>query len=493
MNELIDILNNEEKQSSSYKKTIVTTIAYLIGVDKRFLDDDKKFEREKVTELTGNETANIIRSLCTLRTQFFKYYTKIYDARRNYRTIESLSEYLDIDCLKFLHAKGMEIANVTTEVTPAVYVSYINQYIQNNVDNIRDLFPEWVNFNYIRSLFLMPKGYSGKYGGFIKDKRAKVLDTIIKASISFFDNREVFPYQMFLTWNKDLSALSLGNILLNDLKFLTSLYKAFDDDFKNKKYVTNAAEEEKENIYEFLSNSAGTIVYVDCENADPYALAATLDNLGKGNLAKIKEIKLFDDENASTAWDCLCSIINIPVDHIEVERLLENKSRVDMKMMLSISNEFHENDIASAIIVSSDSDFWTAIEDLKRVKFYVFNERKKTSPKFTEALDMQGIPHCYMDDIAPSKKVQQFKAKVLSMGLESKIAEFNETGNFWPININSLLDELFFDAKISAQSEQELEKEKQAFFDKHLKNGLKIKPVTECGEWKLEMQLQISK
>ena len=89
-------------------------------------------------------------------------------------------------------------------------------------------------------------------------------------------------------------------------------------------------------------------------------------------------INLFDDVHTSSAWDYISDIIDIPVEHFETERVLENKSLVDMSMALQISKEYYENDVKSAILVSSDSDFWGLIKQLPRARFLVLNEFRKT-------------------------------------------------------------------------------------------------------------------
>ena len=220
---------------------------------------------------------------------------------------------------------------------------------------------------------------------------------------------------------------------------------------------------------------------------DPYAFAAALMNLNPEHLAKIKIINLYDDVNASTAWDYISKIVNIPVEHHNVERVLDNKSLVDMSMALDISKEYYENDVDGALLVSSDSDFWAAIEKLDKVRFFVFKEFKKTSHTVIEKLDSNEISHCYLSDFAQDK-VQSFKSEVLYLGLESRVREFNETGYF-PTDVYGLVDELFWEAYIK-EEEGQLKREKEVFFNKYLKNGLVIKPTNESGVMKFKIELK---
>ena len=173
---------------------------------------------------------------------------------------------------------------------------------------------------------------------------------------------------MYIYWPYDFREND-GNILYNDLKFLKMLYGANNDHFTAEKYVIDAKIASKEDIYKFVNEAMNIVVYVDCENVDPYAFAAALRNLDEENLSKISVINLYDDVNASSAWDYISEIIDIPVEHYDVDRVLENKSLVDLAMALDISKEYYENDIDSAILVSSDSDFWAVIEKLDKIKF----------------------------------------------------------------------------------------------------------------------------
>lgn len=487
--EMKELLSDEEKGNAfeNYRKNIVSKIAYLIGVPDEKLANDSKFVIEEVDGLKQNESATIIRHLCILRTQFFANYLNIKNARCNFRRIDELNEYLSIESIKYLRSKGIEIASVSDKTNPAVNIAYINQYIQDNIDKIGDIIPDWVKFKYIKALFLMPRGYAGKNGEFLKRDYSKIANTIVETSKAYANQRNDYPYQMYITWPVNFREAD-GNILYNDLKFLKMLYGANNDHFTAKKYVVDAKISLKEDIYKFVNEAMNIEVYVDCENVDPYAFAATLKNLDEDNLAKIKSINLYDDINASTAWDYISEIIDIPVEHIETERVLENKSLVDMAMALDISKEYYECDVESAILVSSDSDFWAVIEKLDKVRFFVLNEQGKTSSTIIDVLDKHAVPHCYMSDFAQDV-IQSFKSEVLYLGLESRVREFNETGTFMPLNIDELIDELFAEAYIIVE-ESQLKKEKESFYNKYLKNGLLVKPFNKDGILKLQIELK---
>ena len=196
---------------------------------------------------------------------------------------------------------------------------------------------------------------------------------------------------------------------------------------------------------------------------------------------------LYDDVHTSTAWDYITDIMAIPVVKKDIERVLDNKSLVDITMTAGVCEEYYRNDMESIILASSDSDFWGLIKQLPRARFLVLNEFRKTSGAIIEQLDKYNIMHCYMSDFAQDT-VQKFKSDVLYLGLVERIKHFNETGEFGSLDVNELLQQLFYDANIIG-AEGQVKKEKDAFFNKYLKNGLLIKPVLENGTLRFKIEM----
>lgn len=470
----------------NYRKTIVTTIAFLIGVPQEKVTIENRFDITEFEKLKTDDNATIIRNLCKLRTQFFRNYKNIDDAKKfQMRPLESMSEYLDIDAIKYLRNKNIEV-NISNAKSPTVYIAYINQYIVDNIEKIKPLIPDWIKFEYIKSLFLMPGGYAGHNGVNIKSDYKKIFNVILEIGKTYAAQRSDYPFQMYIHWPKMFRETD-GNILYNDLKFLKLLYAANGDSFQAGRYVIDAKETTKENVYYFLNEAENVAIFVDCENVDPYAFASTILNLNNDELSKIKKIVLYDDVNTSTAWDYISDIINIPVEKKDIERILDNKSLVDITMTAGVCEEYYKYNVESIILASSDSDFWALIKQLPNARFLVLNELRKTSNAIIDQLDKHQIQHCFMSDFAQDK-VQQFKSDVLYLGLMKRIKMFNQTGNFGTLDIDNLLRELFYEADIDG-AESQLNREKEAFFRKYLKNGLLIKPVMADGKYTFQIEL----
>ena len=124
-----------------------------------------------------------------------------------------------------------------------------------------------------------------------------------------------------------------------------------------------------------------------------------------------------------------------------INRLKEEKSLVDMKLAIGVANEFHENDIDSFVIVSSDSDYWALITSLPKAKFIVMAEKEKCGHDFRVTLEQKGIFYCFMDDV--------FTGNVDDLKIRALVAEFeryvDERVRF---NVNDMVDTAFLNTRI---------------------------------------------
>lgn len=368
-----------------------------------------------------------------------------------------------------------------------IHIAYVNQYILENIEGVKNLIPSWVKWDYVKGIFLMPGCYAGARGSAVQNSNQskKIQSAINSVRITIAKNSAFYPYGFYVHWPTNKMEDHYGNILLNDEKFLKILYSAYDDTFHANTYVIDATLDEKNSIYDFILDANNIAILVDCENVDPYVFASVFKNLEEENLKKIKKVILYDDVNTSEAWDYINELIHLPIVHKEVERVLDNKSLVDMAMIAGACKEYYEEKTESLILVSSDSDFWALITNLKNAKFYILNESEKTSETIIERLDAENIEHCFMDSFAQAK-VQDFKNMVLLRNLNAKIKAFNETGAFPYLNAMELVDQIFYECHIQGNFYQ-LNNEKEAFFKKFLKNGFKLN--VDKNDFSIKMEI----
>lgn len=409
-----DALKNIEiavpEETNNYRNNaynVTSIFGFLIGVtDDQFKDETNPAMMEGVyKKLVLNKNARVIRNLCMVRTALEKNYLRVAEViRSSLINIDSLPKYIPQKSIWELQSDGITLAKSHHDVDQ--YIITINKEISNRITNVKSLFPEWLNWNYVKELFIMPNGYT-KEG--------------IKGEGNFYNsNRNRYPYQVYMNWTRD----DVGNILYCDEKFVKLLYEYHEDYFTDNQLVRNAGDLTVKSIDDFLEAAKTAIFVVDCENSNPVKLASVLSNLTSEQKERIKDVLLFDshytndgwemmsmeeianqpkgqtesvDENLFD-WDSLESTAGVKMTHIVVERLLEAKSQVDMTLAVRTTQEVYKNGVDSVVLVSSDSDYWAMINSLNEVNFLVMLEREKTSPKIKESLDSKGIRHCFLDD-----------------------------------------------------------------------------------------------
>ncbi len=472
----------------NYKTDIVTIVAYLLGIKDYILNgEESKFDKELIRQLEENKNAKIIRYLSILRNEFIRNAKEIKNRRLNLVAIEEMPDLISSDSIKYLRKNGIEI--VHTNLDANGHIAYINQFILENIEKVKDLIPSWVKWEYVKSLFTMPSCYAGYNGSMMstKDQQKKILLQINKERKIIFDNKNFYPYATYLHWNTNKMMNYYGNILYNDSKFLKLLYASFGETFKANEYVIDATEEDKDNIYDFIDESINIAILVDCENVDPYRFVSVFKGLDEDSISKIKKVILYDDIHTSNAWDYINEIVKLPIEHRIVERVLENKSLVDIAMTAGACKEYYQENTESLILASSDSDFFGLIQNLPMARYFVLNESDKTSEKILIELHNNNINFCFMDSFAQSE-VQSFKNEVLLRNLKKRIDEFNETGVFEILDPEELLNTVFNEAYISGSIYQ-IEAEKKSFYNRYIKKGLKISIVEENDNKRFKMEL----
>lgn len=435
-------------------KEVVTTIAYMIGVRKSALQASYGECAELIDKLSADRDATVIRYLCKLRTVLMQHFKKT-DVAMKYdlKNLNSLDWY-DQDNINQLEKWGFTIiqANYRSEE----YVQDFTRLINENIDKCSHLFYDWINWEYIRDLFFVPK----------YNKR----DVMIEEFKKYMANIDHYPFQMYIHWQP----AELGSIVYSDRKFLKIIYSQHNDSFTDYTKYRDADDETRNNIYEFIDSSEKTAIAVDCENSDPFKLYSVLKGLNQNDLAKIEKITLYDDPNTTAGWDWLSKFTQIPVEHIEIDRVTDRKSLVDVRMTASVVTDFYRDGITSFIIVSSDSDFWGLIESLPSAHFLVMYEYDKCGTAIKSALEQHGIYYCAIDDFCTAG-TEELKKAVLFSELEKYLpALYGE-------NPLELTHRIYEATRVSATM-----KEMENFCNRYVKT-LRLKVNSE-GKFVVEIQ-----
>ncbi len=360
---------------------IVSAFAYLIGVKKGIFErEDGTLDLTVYERLERDRHAKIIRNLCMVRTAVVaNFHDVCVEIQQNYKTMTSIPELVPTDALTYLHSEGIQVYGNNREPNP--FLIELHTQIKNRINNCQKLFPDWINWEYLRDLFVFPGKYNDAY--------------MKKIAGEYYAKRSYYPYQAFMHWE---AADDYGNLLASDQKFMRHVYSWHGDGLPDLSLVTDVKEDTKQAIYKFIDKAEKLIFVVDCENSDPYSLCATLNALEKARTDKISKLILYDDEHAAHAWDVLKEFISIPIEYVLIERLKDNKSLADVKVTMRITKEFYENSVDSFVIASSDSDYWGLIEEMPRASFLMMAERAKFSPAMKNALRSRNIFYCYIED-----------------------------------------------------------------------------------------------
>ena len=438
---LLEIETDTVEQTNYNRSTyeVISKVAYLIGVPKGIFESPHEPPKMDVyRELELNKNARIIRHLCIIRTAIERNFKSINDRiRTEYRSIISMPE-IPRESLAQLEQDGISfIKKSSTKLTD--HIIEINRVISDRINNCKPIFPIWLNWQYIRELFIMPDG--------LQEEGTKM------AANQYYANLNSYPYQVYIC----MPDTNNGNILYCDKKFVTLLYEWHYDRFTDFSKVTNIGDGVKENIYDFIDGSRKLVVVVDCENSDPYKLSTAFQQLSGEYTEKISKIILFDDVHTSSAWDMLSEYTDIPVEYVLIERIKENKSLVDIRLTARTCQEFYENEVDSFIIVSSDSDYWGLISSLPRARFLAMIEWEKCGPDMKNALFNSGIFYCYLDNFY-SGDTEDLKLGAMLRTMRRYIDDAVQ------LNVNDMFDEILRDTRVEMSPS-----EKKQFFEKYIK------------------------
>ena len=396
--------------SSMYSKDIALTIGYLFGVWKEklnsIINNEKEFNKA-IKLLESNQTAVIIRALCNIRSNLMLGFKCVSQRIRieedSYVPVDKL-EWFEED-FKTLNGENIIVNDGSGDIIK--YIENANREIIKRIDSIKNLFPDWVNFDYISSLFYMPVN--------TKNEMKK-----------FQCNQNYYPFKRYFNWK---NPKSVGNILENDLKILEIIYENNNSYFSLREKVVDASIWLKDNIKGFLTRGNKTCIFVDGENCDPYRFVSMLSSLEDYEITKVDKIKVFyDNKYSNCAWKILNEYSNgIEVEAIGIERIIENKSLVDHKLTESVTEEVYKNGVDSVIIASSDSDFWIIAEEVDANCLFMI-EHEKSGRDFRDLLRKKGILYCFLDRFKEPEKNAFFYA-VFRQELKNEISKSFSLGN----------------------------------------------------------------
>lgn len=139
----------EETSYYENKYEIVTRVAFLCGVQDRFFTaENSNFLIEVFESLCKDQKATLIRNLCLLRNAIEHNYKKINDAMyREGRSFFGLREYIPEQALLYIESRGVKLPTGSRQLNDIL--SELNRAIADKINNCKEIFPTWVNWEYI--------------------------------------------------------------------------------------------------------------------------------------------------------------------------------------------------------------------------------------------------------------------------------------------------------------------------------------------------------
>lgn len=433
-----EIENTEENAYDHNTYAIVSTVGYLLGIQQRtFEKESGPLKLAIFNQLEEIKHARIVRNLCILRMSIIRNFKSINIIMRNeYKGIMSIPEYIPTDAINQLASDGIILKS---NYRLSHYILDINRLILDRINNCQSLFPNWLNWQYTRNIFIMPNG--------LMEAGTK------EASDVYYTNKSFYPYNTYLNWPPS----DQGNILYNDKKFVQLLYEWNDDEFTDYSKVTHVRNNTKNDICDFIEDSECIVMFVDCENSNPYRLCAVLRELETDLAGKLSKVVLLDDIHTTNTWSILEKYVDAPVERILIERLKQDKSLVDIRLTAEVCKEFYQNKTDSFLLVSSDSDYWGLISATPDAKFLVMLEKEKCGPDMKAALRSNWMHYCYLNDFYTGNLDDIIQGALLTetRNLLRQVVNFNAF---------DILNQVIKAARIDLSKE-----EQQLFYNKYLK------------------------
>lgn len=440
----------------NHSREIAITISYLLGIydemaKKRY--EELELYDEITSKLSQNEDALAIRHLNNIRTNIMLNFKWLSRSLRNitadYKPIYMLDDFVE----DFKVLKKLDISIVTGRWDLNEYIRIINAEITKRIDRLENIFPDWISFRAIKSLFIMPD--------------------IENESKKFQYNQKFYPFQRYLYWSEPKD---MGYILYFDSTILEIAYRNAGEYFDDYDKITDASDNTKSAVSDFIDSHERVQIFIDGENADPYKVASAIYSLADCQIEKTDKIIVYYDEiYSSRAWQYLSHFVfDIPVEIIPVERISEDKSLVDHSLVVGVSKAVYRENSDGIILISSDSDFWSVIRSIDIADFLVMVETEKCGHSFKTTLRTHGVFYCYLDNFKTIENNKYFKT-VFRRELEDIINSGFTLGNSREIFSNAVW---LSRAELSPN-------ERENLFDKYIK-GLRL-VIDSNGNFKIQI------
>lgn len=356
------VLLPTSKTDTNYtvSKSIVSSVAYLIGVNERyFTEDPDRFALSDYRRLNLRPGLQLIRKLCILRNEIMQNFTYIRRELIARKPVSSLHNVLSVDLVEELAASNISVFPKNTSDLLQVLVN-INAQLQTRSGNLLPIFPDWVEKRYLQALVIMPKGKDPKQS----KKQAQ------EESQLFRQNMENYPYHCYI----NLSLVNhYGLILKNDEFFLRLLYEQNNDRFEAYQWVRNYKNTSLPLLELCFQDALPPMFLIFCELADYRKTCGLFSAIRELAAEKKPTVKLFySNHNQLPLWRNLQRVADVALEEIKTQR----SDYFDQVLTLFFTLGFDASDIPLIVFIGTPQELVNSSSDSQDQVYRLFPEKR---------------------------------------------------------------------------------------------------------------------
>lgn len=384
--------------------------AYLLGVEKKALQQDyiEDFVYSEGLEFFKRvPNANILRALSRVKQGILHYY----DCFKNTQDLETASKgNIDAD-LKYLLENNIDLYNTFRS---ALDISAVMNDVTNRINRILPGVLEELNFMHIPQVSCYFYMYE------VTEKTLTKLVTSVKGRWL------KFPHGIAIV-RGDKALQHLPYLLKNDKNLILCSYAITNTPYNLSTIIIpqfNWSSYEISSSTPDLPITKPSIFYVDCDNVDFFMFLSTLESLKKTSSADNPHIiKLYLDSMTSPIWRFADKFSegNFQFELIEVTRLKEAKSVVDIVIAAHMTKDSLEHSNKMQGVVSSDSDFFGIVES--GITMFVLYDGKCVSQDYISYLKRKKLINFDISSLSTSASRSTNEKAILTHLCLSYLAE----------------------------------------------------------------------
>lgn len=403
---------------STVPKSYAFITAYLLGVERRILEreyiEDYVFS-EGLDKFKNIKNAELIRALSKIKQSIIRNYS-VYKDCEDFST--SSKGFLDkeMDILKENNIDLHHVFRLSLDI--ADVLNAISKHINN-------LLPEV--FDYVK----MP--YADKVASlfYLYELNKKSLNKLVN---SIKGSWSKFPHGIVIVKGSKVSN-QLPYVLDNDRNLYEGCHNLVGEDYVETGQLPIFAwgTIKSREVEQLLPITKSSTIYVDCDNTDYFKFLSVLECLNRSTeKGHSHHIKLYMDDMTSPLWKLSEKLLKgcFTFEFIEVNRIKDNKSVVDIVMASHITRDSINNPDRLQGIISSDSDFFGLIET--GLNLFIFYDGVCTNQEYVSYLKRKKLTTFDISTIDTNDTRFEFKQTVISYLCLSCLA--NLPMNKWSVN-----------------------------------------------------------